>query len=132
MTYVQTGLQETCYTNYNGTYYSSFIFNSPYRYDFSGMNCKAANVLSVMYLDTSGACVSTNDGGMYATYSLSGTINADNTDDDSNGVSTDSLIVGIVVSFVGGVLLTGIAVYCWFKFSVKKPLGQQSDHFNNI
>lgn len=122
MTNVQTGLQDMCYTNYNGTYYSSFIFTAPYRFDYSGENCNAANTLEVTYIDTSGACVHTGDA--FATYSMSGTNADDDENDDNNGVGKDVLAIAIVFSFIGGVILTVVGVFCWFKFG-KKPLGAQ-------
>jgi hypothetical protein len=49
-------------------------------------------------------------------------------------VSTDKLIIGIVISFVGGVVLTLIGVIVWFKFYGTKsaPLGSKADNVNNI
>eukprot|EP01039_Chlorochromonas_danica_P006928 gene6928-7664_t len=122
---VQTGLQDMCYTNYNGRNYSSFIFTTPYLFDYSGENCNAANTVEVTYLDTSGACVNAGDGG-FATYSMSGTNADDDENDDNNGVGKDMLAIAIVFSFIGGVILTAVGVFCWFKFG-RKPLGAQGD-----
>ncbi len=129
MTQVQTGLQDMCYTNYNGTYYSSFIFTNPYRFDYSGENCNAANTLDAIYLDTSGACVHAGGGGAssFATYSMSGTNADDDENDDNDGVGKDVLAIAIAFSFIGGVILTAVGVFCWFKFG-RKPLGAQGDN----
>lgn len=124
---VQTGLQDMCYSNYNGTYYSSFIFTTPYRFEYSGENCNAANTLEAIYLDTSGACVHAGGGSSsFATYSMSGT-NANADENDENGVGTDMLAIAIVFSFIGGVILTVVGVFCWIKFG-RKPLGAQGDN----
>jgi hypothetical protein len=117
----QTGYVDTCYTNYDGTDYSSFQVVDEYRLNYNGPNCTGANVSTVEYL--SPTCQS--DGADAVLF----TFNDEQPSSGGSGALSNSgrLAIGIVLSFVGGVILTLVAVYMWVQVARKAPLNQQVD-----
>ena len=117
----QTGYVDTCYTNYDGTDYSSFQVVDEYRLDYNGSGCAGANVTAVEYL--SSTCQSDGaDAVLFTFYD-------EQSSSGGGGALSNSgrLAIGIVLSFVGGVILTLVAVCMWVRLTRKAPLNQQID-----
>ena len=122
LTTYQTGYVDTCYTNYDGTAYSSFQVIDEYRLDYNGSNCVGANVSTVQYLSTT-CQVDGTQAVVLFTFS-----DDQSTSGGNNALShAGRLAIGIVLSFVGGVILTLVVVYVWVQFVRKAPLSQQND-----
>mmetsp|Transcript_54834 Transcript_54834/g.95867 ORF Transcript_54834/g.95867 Transcript_54834/m.95867 type:complete len:237 (-) Transcript_54834:193-903(-) len=124
----QFGLQDSCYTNYNGTNYTSFVYDNPYRYNFDEANCNPGNLVETIYLPLD-SC--SDEDGTSVSYAIYGTTATGSNGSDS-GVSTDKLAIGIVFSFIGGAIVTGLGVFMWLRRAKSVPLGSKADHASNL
>lgn len=125
----QFKLQEYCYTSYDGTNYSSFIYSNPYSFVFTESNCNPVNLLETTYYPLDSCSDEGGDSMSYATY---GTISGVSTDSSDDGVSTGNLAIGIVFSFIGGVIVTVAGAFVWFKYGKSASLGSKADNANNL
>ena len=121
----KSNLLDYCYSHYNGTHYASGMGSTPYLYTFNGANCDPPQIQSTTYVST-GSCNLIGKG-QYLMITTSGSNS--NSDNGSSGVSDTILALGVIFSFVGGALITVIAIYC----TSRKPatLASKGESFNN-
>ena len=72
-----------------------------------------------------------DEDGTSVSYAIYGTTATGSNGSDS-GVSTDKLAIGIVFSFIGGAIVTGLGVFMWFRRAKSVPLGSKADHASNL
>lgn len=116
-----TGYFDTCYTNYDGQAYSSYQAIDQYRLSYNGADCTGESVSSVTYLPTS--CQPADGLAVLFTYS-----NVQSDNNGNGGLShSDQLVLGIVLSFFGGIALAAIAAFLWLQYVRKVPLSHKDD-----